>query len=295
VSSASRIRFAAAASLALVLAACAGARPSASPEAIAAGSSATPEPSPTVSAPTLPSAEPTPQPSSWQMPTSTPFVPRSDSLEAGLQYFCDGSPWPIEILEGPPSSSDAPEIALGAITFGIEWLQPTGEWWLVYATKTQRELLGTTDFPSEHENYIHIRVEQWEDGVWRIGHIGGCAVRSWIGAERPGFFPLGWWIAEKDWPMPDDRVLHVKARDWCPDTLSERLGKHVIRYGTDRILIIAAFQPEKREKPPCGEGQVTRFDIELDEPVGDRQLLDAELWPPRDARIPIPVQVFCCG
>ena len=228
------------------------------------------------------------------MPTSTPFVPQSDSLAAGLLYFCQGRPWPIEILDGPPDPGERPEVALAAEVSGEEL--PTSDWWLVRATETERELVRTAEPSNEAgDQYVHIRVERDDKGDWRAHHYGGCRLTSWVGDLQPDVVPLGWWIAQKDWPRPDDRVLRVKARDWCPDTVHQRLGEPVIRYGGDSILIIATYVTEAREDAPCGEGQVAAFNIELSEPVGDRDLLDGKTWPAHDARVPIPEQVWCCG
>ncbi len=228
------------------------------------------------------------------MPTSTPFVPQSDLLAAGLLYFCQGRPWPIEILDEPPDPGDRPEVALAAEVFGEQL--PMSDWWLVRATETEREFVRTAEPKNEAgHSYIHIRIERGGDGVWRVQHLGGCRLTSWVGDLQLGLVPLGWWIAEKDWPKPDDRVLHVKARDWCPDTVHQRLGEPVIRYGDDSILLIATYLTEMRDDAPCGEGQVATFEIELAEPVRGRHLLDGETWPARDARVPIPHQIWCCG
>lgn len=282
-------RFALVPATALLLVACAGPRPTAS---------STPEPSPIESASPTPAtsptaAEPTPSPEPTELPLSTVApIPSSGIFGAGLLYGCDGGglpAFPIELLETPPSSELNPD----PTPILIAWPVPTTAigWWLIARTQTRADYVGRD---AEGRFYESAILERDKDGVWKAAGWGGCSFYARVpGVE--GADVLGWWIRERDWPQPGDRTLHIRVRTWCPQTLPERMLEPIVRYAPDRIIAIVGARPLTQEPRTCGETQIADATIELDEPVGDRLILDAREWPGRDAHIRTEEMLLCCG
>jgi len=242
--------------------------------------------------PSLALDEHTPSPASSAPPLSTVApIPPSDSFDAGLLYTCIGgtTAFPIELLETPPSIDLNPD----PTPILIRWPVPTTAdgWWLLARTETHAEYVGRD---AEGRFYESAILERDQDGDWNAAGWGGCGFYAVVpGPEETDV--LGWWIRDRDWPQPGDRTLHVRVRTWCPQTLPDRMLEPIVRYGSDRIIGIVAARPLTQEPSSCGEDQVADATIELDEPVGDRLILDAERWPGRDAHIRTQELALCCG
>ena len=255
----------------------------------------TPSLSPT-NAPSATELAPLPTDARPPLPTEAPLstvspIPPSDSFGAGLLFTCGGPAFPIELLETPPSKHLNPDPAPAL----IRWPVPTraDAWWLIARTETQAEYLGR-DAAGRYES---ARLERGVDGIWNAVGWGGCRFYAVV----PGAAYMeasGWWIREADWPKAGDRTLRVRVRAWCPRTLADRMLEPIIRYGSDRIIAIVGVRPSTQEPSECGddpEDQVGDATIELEEPVGQRMILDAKEWPGRDAHIKTEPMGLCCG
>lgn len=247
-------------------------------------------PAPTARAP-LSQVQQTPLPAPTERPLSTVApIPQSDTFGAGLLYTCGGTAaFPIELLETSPSSDLNPD----PTPVLVRWPVPTEAegWWLLARTETHAEYLGRD---AEGRFYESAILERDEDGAWHAVGWGGCRFYAVVpGAE--GTDELGWWIRERDWPLPGDRALHVRVRTWCPRSLTDRMLEPIVRFGPDRIIAIVAARALTQGPSSCGDDQVADATIELDEPVGDRLILDAKEWPGRDAHIKTQVMLLCCG
>jgi hypothetical protein len=205
-------------------------------------------------------------------------------------YTCvDGTPaFPIELFETPPSGDLNPDPTPAL----IRWPVPTTatEWWLLARTDTHAEFVGRD---AEGGFYESATLERDNDGNWNAVGWGGCGFYAVVAGDAQNV--LGWWIRERDWPQPNDRTLHIRVRTWCPGTLADRILDPIVRYGSDRIIAIVAARPLQQEPSSCGLDQVADATIELDEPVGDRLILDAGRWPGRDAHVKTEEMAICCG
>jgi hypothetical protein len=261
------------------------------PPAVSTGEpSAIDVPSPSAQA-SLPPDRQTPLPARTEPPLSTVVpIPPSGTFGAGLLYTCDGTAaFPIELLETPPSSDLNPDPTPAL----VRWPVPTKAegWWLLARTETRAEYLGRD---AEGRFYESAILERDEDGQWNAVGWGGCRFHAVVPSAEVTDV-LGWWIRERDWPQPGDRTLQIRVRTWCPRTLADRMFEPVVRYGSNRIIAIVAAPRLTQEPSSCGDDQVADATIELDEPVGDRLILDAKEWPGRDAHIKTQVMLLCCG
>jgi hypothetical protein len=235
---------------------------------------------------------PTPLPPPTEPPLSTVApIPPSDSLGAGLLYSCIGgtTAFPIELLDTEPSSDLNPDPRPALIRWPV---QTTAEgWWLLARTESRAEYVGRDAKTGFYESAI---LERDQNGDWNAVGWGGCGFYAVMpGTQQTDV--LGWWIREQDWPQSGDRTLHIRVRTWCPQSMPDRMLEPIVRYGSDRIIAIVAARPPTQEPSSCGEDQVADATIELDEPVGDRLILDANRWPGRDAHIKTEPNLLCCG
>ena len=255
-----------------------------------AGSSVEPASANAVASPRT--EERTPSPSPTEPPPSTVApVPPSDSFGAGLLYTCvyGTAAFPIELLETSPSRNLNPDPTPAL----IRWPVPTTavEWWLLARTETHAEFVGRD---ADGRSFEQATLERDGDGVWNAVGWGGCGFHAVVpGVEESGV--LGWWIRDQDWPEPGDHTLHVRIRTWCPQTLTDRMLEPIVRYAPDRIIAIVTARPLAQQPSSCGLDQVADATIELDEPVGDRLILDASTWPGRDAHVKTQEMGVCCG
>jgi hypothetical protein len=234
-------------------------------------------------------ATPLPGPSELPLSTAAP-IPRSDSFDAGLLYTCGSKvAFPIELLETPPSTSLNPD-PTPALT---RWPVPTtaDAWWLLARTETRAEYLG---LDAETGFYESAMLERDAKGTWNAVGWGGCGFYGVAPGDEETDV-LGWWIRDRDWPQPEDRTLHIRVRTLCPGRLRDRILEPIVRYGPDRIIAMVVARPMTQEGSSCPEDQVADATIQLDEPVGYRQILDVKQWPGRDAHIKTDTIGRCCG
>ncbi len=215
-------------------------------------------------------------------------LPSSADLAAGLTYYCgNGERFDIESLSGPANAEQSADPAVAPLRslapqLGLE---PT-HWWSVYRSTTAAEFLGRTSSGP----YDYVVIELRGDGSWGLKGYGDCQMQY----VETGLSTIAWSIDPANPPTPGTRELHVLARDLCPGTLARRLGKPVIRYGVDSILIALTASLAAPGGPGCGTGQTAAFTLQLDEPIGARTLIDGSIWPSRDARI-VPPQLSGAG
>lgn len=112
------------------------------------------------------------------------------------------------------------------------------------------------------------------------GSVHGCADLMVIPPE--GWSSAVWW-PDPDRELGDGHVLHVLATDRnCASGMptADRLRPPTISIADDSIAITFTARPLSGIQT-CQGHPPTPYRIELDEPVGDRKLLDGAFWPPR--------------
>jgi hypothetical protein len=150
---------------------------------------------------------------------------------------------------------------------------------LVFRSPTLAQFLGRT--PSGTYDYVLTTLNR--DGRWGFKGLGDCRLKYWAYRRST----LTWWIDPSNVPKPGDREIHAIVIDPCvPASLVGRIGKPVVRYDSQRILIAltATLAPGS---DVCTNGPALAFTIKLEEPIGDRTLFDGGTWPGRDARLAV--------
>jgi hypothetical protein len=120
---------------------------------------------------------------------------------------------------------------------------------------------------------------------WTMDEAGGCRLQAVLGA---GLDTATWWV---DPTTPVDRssttfTALVQEQTCASGRAPEgRIAAPAIAYGATSVVIVFATIPLPGGQD-CPGAPPGHFTVELSEPLGDRQLLDGGLLPPRDATKP---------
>lgn len=111
----------------------------------------------------------------------------------------------------------------------------------------------------------------------RGGLIGvGAAVAALLGGCAPGAGPApATWTLQGEVTAASAVVEIGVTRVDCADGVTGELLDPVVTYEDDRILIEARAAPNGLDGAGCPENDVVAQTVELDEPVGERALVDA--------------------
>ncbi|WP_116949755.1 hypothetical protein [Jiangella endophytica] len=123
---------------------------------------------------------------------------------------------------------------------------------------------------------------QAADGSWAYqGGGGGCEPQRYF---DDGLMP-GWWSL-RTVPSPDDTSVDIEVNsDECSSGQSpaDRLTEPIVEYRADTVLITTRVEPLPPGGYTCPGSPSAPLTVHLDEPLGDRQLLDGQWYPPRPA------------
>jgi hypothetical protein len=160
----------------------------------------------------------------------------------------------------------------------LDTFLPRSGWWLAYRTGVEAQFIARPG-----DGFAYAIVEPTGDGQWRVRNWGDC-VPTYLSAGRA---TTEWWVAPGKQPSPENRTIDVVVVDECQaDRLDRRLGPPTIRTTTEGVLVVFTAAPGRPTGDVCAEAKPFATTIELDEPLGNRQLLDGAHWPPRDATKP---------
>ena len=199
-----------------------------------------------------------------------------------MSYSCSGTKPPYHLAD-PYDHSEIPE---GART-ALERVQQSmaradgpneaDEWVAVFNSENRVVFLYERRGPGFP--YSEVGVHRDEDGEWGFAGSGDCRLRS---IPKGGWRSAEWSLTED--PEPQDRALEVLAteiecssgRKLAPDEFRSE-----VRYEQTRISIAVYAAPFEAKSANCIGNPSTNISIELDEPVGEREIYDVSVYPPR--------------
>ena len=200
-----------------------------------------------------------------------------------IQVRCNGGlPFPSSALSGPVGIERADGVAEAALRevigdqHGIEPV-PTNGYRRLYVTESEAQ------FGSGTKPLMVITVRRRDNGLWSYASSGDCTPR----VVRPGLEPTEWDFAEPSRPGPTSTKVDVLVRGLACSSgvgVDGRLQEPEVRYGDDAVTIafFAAPLPPTGQLQLCPGAPPARRRVILSEPLGDRRLLDAGVFPPRD-------------
>lgn len=218
------------------------------------------------------------QPSFVAVPTpaATPTLPEP----LGLAYTCGAElRFDAAAFDGPTGAEFEDHPSAAAIR-DLPPFHETSELrppWRLAARTEVEALYLSGDRPA-----WYARVER-RAGAWTLTGWGDCA--GWLVSNDDML--VTWWLADPDTFGADSVRVPILAATLCEaGPLAGRLQPPQIVYReTDVLVGLMARRPEPTAEY-CSEPEVLATEIQLGEPLGDRALLDASVWPPRDARFP---------
>lgn len=245
------------------------------------------------------------------VPQDTPPAEADDDPAAGLPYACESAPFDIRLFRMPADAESSNDAAVDGLrkTLAADPTLPKSGWWQTARGVADAEFAART---ADGRGFWYVQVKMG-GGVWDINNWGGCEPRLRVA----GFSTVRWQLdPEPPQPGPDTRVIRALVSELCEsDPLVGRLEPPIVRRTADLVLVAFVARPGAGghgELPVGGTagGRLTAarhgrsvvsaalydhcaglaeavVQVDLEEPLGDRVLLDGAYWPGRDARQPV--------
>ena len=195
---------------------------------------------------------------------------------------CGRLPFSSEALDSPVGaerSDDPAAAALRAlIERGIDGPIPRSGWRLLVRTDTQATF-GHGPLPDFFGVTVGIR-----DGAWRFAGSGGCEPQLF----RPDLNNATWEPAPGqvlDAGTTSFDALVVERECASGQSSQDRVQPPEIRYEDEAVVIAFFVEPPAGNAQTCPGNPPSTVTVTLEQPLGDRTLLDGVWYPPRQPSI----------
>lgn len=222
--------------------------------------------------------------------------PSPEDPTAGPSYSCGGPD--AYRLEGhsydhdevPPAVWDEFASIQKGLDPGIGPDDPL-KWNVVLLTDERVEMLhgDRETFAPGGGAFHHLSFERGPEG-WEWAGSGECDLRV---IPEGRLEPADWVLAEK--PQPDDTVLQVDATEIACASARKRPPEDFVAKvePSDLTVSIQVFlKPRPMGAADCPGNPSTRIEVRLGEPLGNRLILDAAVYPPRQVYSPPPIPSY---
>lgn len=215
-------------------------------------------------------------------PTQAPADPPASDLPAVALTCGDDHVFGPEALTavGQVHLADGPGDALRAFLATPEGAAfGTSSWVRVSETADRVQFIGRR--PND-EGWLVVGFFV-RDGKWELALAGECKPRVVLGG---GLGPADWWIDPANPPRGRDATEFdalVLERACAGGQSSDgRIAPPFVLYEPDAVVVTfgVVLKPGGQRCPGHPPGS---YHVRLDEPIGDRWLLDGGVFPPRDA------------
>ena len=214
--------------------------------------------------------------------------PPSDTAAGTVN--CGGSVYhPAELADAPPVSS-LPEGPAGARDdAAAPAFDPSQDWRVVNQSDDRVDLVRELEEPFDngggdvrtHESRSLERISgasNVPDGTWLLTSAGPCTQRLAVGSDL-GEADLT--LAEIPSPADTSLELFVHERACASGQSAEgRIELVDLTITTDQVQMQVGVRPPDGDQD-CQGNPPTPFTVDLGEPLGDREIVDASVEPPR--------------
>jgi hypothetical protein len=227
-------------------------------------------------------------------PSTTPPAVDPPPGEADLgdtRYSCGGPPGFLpSILDQPATAEheDHPsaaslQTAIAEVGPDIDMLPEAG-YWLVHRDDRVAEYLARDPAGGETD-FVFASIEN-SGGGWKLGGWGGCRPEIVLDG-----LSLATWVLDPDIPAPGADATTFTAlvtERMCTSgqPMGGRLQPPSITYGPTAVLVVFVAVPLEGDAFDCPSNPPTRVVVQLREPLGARDLLDAGFFPPAEPIAP---------
>lgn len=196
---------------------------------------------------------------------------------------------PSALTDAPPASS-LPEGPASAVDdAGAPAFDASQDWKVVHQSDDRVELLRELDEPVEkrggdvrtHESRTLERITDAPniaDGTWLLTSAGPCAQRL---ATDDDLGDADLTLA--DTPSPGDTSVDLLVHEQAcasGQTAEGRIELVDLTEMTDQVQLRIGVRPAEGDRT-CQSNPPTPFTVELSDPLGDRDIVDASAMPPR--------------
>ncbi|GHH67589.1 hypothetical protein [Promicromonospora soli] len=215
----------------------------------------------------------------------------SASGDAG-EYLCQGTRVPAAVLTDGATTADqlGDEAAAALDGASVPGIEPE-RWRVLTEISTQvyliRELPEPRDADDGERRTHELLGIEWTDQTeeggegWQLWRHGDCALRYDLGG-------LGDAIVALDPDNPPDPVsseVHLLVTEIAcagGEPADGRLTLERLVELEDRVELVIGVEAPPGDAQTCQSNPPTPFTIELDEPLGDRTLMDGAVYPERE-------------
>lgn len=200
------------------------------------------------------------------------------SVEPDQLYSCGGTGFDPAKLEGPGDLEDSDSELGEALRTLFE--APEGDFlaeadgWRIVHEKENEAVLAAPTGSNEHP-FLSATFKR-EGSDWEAAGWGECLPTAF------GDRSVALWELEET-PDPDATELRISVSEQaCASgrTLKPEEIQTEVEYSADSVTILATADPLPKGAHTCQGNPSTTITVELDEPIGDRKLLDAGSYPP---------------
>ena len=207
---------------------------------------------------------------------------------------CGGSTYdPTRLADAPPAST-LPEGPAGAVDdAGASAFDPSPDWKVVHQTDDRVDLVRELDEPFDngggdvrtHESRTLERItgsSNVPDGTWLLMSAGPCTQRLVMSEDLRDAD-----LTVAHTPSPGDTSIELLVHERaCASGQSAegRVELVALIETTEQVQLWIGVRPRPGDQT-CQGHPPTAFTIELDEPLGDREIVDVSVVPPRPVNV----------
>lgn len=210
-----------------------------------------------------------------------------------IRYTCGGPPGFLpSLLDQPPGAEleahpSAEALRLAMTAGPATDMLPKGGYWLASRDASSAQYIARS--PGEggdDPQFVEAIFNNEGGGAWTLAGWGQCQPTILLAD-----LSVATWSLDAQVPPPEAAATTFTAvvtERACTGAqpMVGRLLPPSISYGADSVSLVFAARPLAGEMFTCPGNPSTRVTVELGEPLGDRRLLDAAFFPPRDASLP---------
>ena len=197
-------------------------------------------------------------------------------------FACGTTPFSLDVFEGPTGAESGDDPAARALRKLLRAPFFDGlpdEGYRVLTSHADYVEYGAGKPRRRGFAYVALAKDE-DDGEWVISTYGSCTPFTFI--DREGIGSADWKLSDPKSPLAErqSRVKALLTERACASgkRSDDRIRPPRVSYGARRIVILALVKRRPGAQTCPGNPQ-TKYTFRLDEPIGDRVLVDGAEYP----------------